>query len=68
MAIWDGGFHDAPEDEREGEWEDSDDLEDDDAPWRGELHLGEDGWRYAQPGPEEQMYRDIMDEDDEEGS
>ena len=48
---------------------DSDELEDDHAPWRGELHQDDDdGWRYAEPGPEEKMWRDIMDADDGEGA
>ena len=62
-ACWDGGWVERPEDEREDEWEDSDDLEDDDAPWRGDLHRG--GWPESLAGPEWKMYRDQLDEDGE---
>ena len=59
MSVWDGGFHDAPEDEREQQWEDSDDLEDEDAPWRGDTHL--DNWPESLAGPEYWLYRDELD-------
>ena len=67
VSIWDAGFSERPEDEREGEdaWEDSDDLEDDHAPWRGELHFDE--WPEGLAGPEWEMWKKMMDDEDDGG-
>lgn len=66
--MWDGGFHDAPEDEREGQWEDSDDG---DMPWEPNPVTKPQPWEAQQWGgtPEEKMFRDLMadDEDSKEG-
>ena len=58
MSCFDG-FPLPPRDEDGDEWEDSDDLEDDDAPWRGDLHLDE--WPEHLAGPTYEMWRDLLD-------
>ncbi len=64
MTVWDGGFHDAPEDERENAWEDP---HDGDLPWDPNPVNKPEPWKRPNYSgtPEEQMYRDLM--DDEEG-
>lgn len=71
MAIWDGGFADQPEGEREGAWHDPDDEDSDE--WRGgePVNQGDewktDGWRYWPMSPEERMWRDLLEDEDDEG-
>lgn len=63
MSVWDGGWPDQPEEERE--WEDEE-IEDDDPPpesWRGDQHL--EDWPEDLAGPEYWFFRRW--EDDEEG-
>lgn len=64
MTCWDGGFAERPEEEREGEdgWEDSDELEDDHAEWRGDLHTAND-WPEHLAGPTWEMWKKLLDEE-----
>ncbi len=58
MCIWDGSPI-QPEDERESEWRDSDDG---DLPF---LAADPDDWRHGfPPGPEEQAFRKMIEDDD----
>jgi hypothetical protein len=69
VPCWDGGAAQQPEDEREQQhaWEDSDDG---DMPWDPNPAERPQPWeRYpgsGTPTPEEQMYRDLLDEGDED--
>lgn len=64
VSVYDGGFAERPEDEREAEWEDPFDG---DLPWEPNPVEKPQPWERPKWGgtPEEQMYRDLMDEDDE---
>lgn len=66
MTCWDGGFATRPEDEREGDWVDP---HDGDLPWDPNPVEKPQPWEPPTWGgtPEERMYREIMDKDDEEG-
>lgn len=70
--IWDGGACDRPEEEREGQaaWEDPSDG---DLPWEEEKPAdAPEPWKEGYPGsenptPEETMFREMLDDEDEEG-
>ena len=72
MTIWDGGWPDQPEPEREDGWAESDDEQADG--WKGgePLNPGEEwkpeGWRQFPMGPEEEFYRRKQNEEEQDGS
>jgi hypothetical protein len=64
MPIYDGGYLERPEDEREqqDDWEDSDDG---DLPWQPRHVDDPEPWKNGLWGgtPEEKMHRDLLDDD-----
>jgi len=65
LSCWDGFSPPGRHEDGDGDdWVDSDDLEDDHAPWRGDQHL--DDWPENLAGPEYWLYRSEVDEPPEE--
>ena len=65
MSCFDG-FPLPPRDEDGDEWVDSDELEDDHAEWRGDVHTGD--WPEECAGPEWEMYKKLLDDESDAGS
>ncbi len=59
MSIWDGF---PPPDRDEDEYQDSDVLDDGQAPWRGDVHL--DDWPKDLAGPEWKLWKKELDGED----
>ena len=59
MSCYNGGWVDRPEDEREGAWVDSE----------GDLpFLPEQDWRIGDMTPQEKMFRDMIENDGDDGA
>ncbi len=63
MSIYDGGWPEQPEDEREAKWQDSDDG---DLPWAPRDVSDPEEWKPRDwtGTPEERMHRDKLDDED----